>query len=108
MKRLSSRSYWGLLPILALGLVLSVALWACGGDETSLTSPRLDQANTSASRAPEFAAAIGAHNRFIPDALSTPRVVGTAIGADEHGKPVFKVYAEESIPPGRIAERSSR
>jgi hypothetical protein len=53
---------------------------------------------------PEFVDAIAAHNRHIPDILATPKVAGTAVGMDGHGKPVIKVYTEEPLPPGLLPE----
>ena len=100
MKQRQSRSYVSLVLLLALGLVTSISIWACSGDESALTSPE-NSLQTFANR-DEVLAAVQTHNRHIPDILNTPKVAGTAVGADEHGKPVIHIYTEEHLPPGKL------
>lgn len=104
MKHSRMRSLLGIAPLLAFTLALSIVIWACSGEDTSVTQPRLDQTTTYAANLPEFAAAIQVHNRHIPDILNTPNVAGTAVGADAHGKPIIYVYTKELLPPGQLKQ----
>jgi len=102
MKHSRMRFLLGIVPLLAFTLALSIVIWACSGEDSSVTQPRMDQITTYAANLPEFAAAIQVHNRHIPDILNTPKVAGTAVGADEHGKPIIYVYTKELLPPGQL------
>jgi len=104
MKRSRMRFLLGIAPLLAFTLALSVIIWACSGEDSSVTQPRLDQATTYSANLPEFAAAIQVHNRYIPDILNTPKVAGTAVGADEHGKPIIYIYTKEQLAPGLLRQ----
>jgi hypothetical protein len=96
----SVRSHLVFITLLACTVALSITLWACSGDDSSnLTSPQAEQ-NLEAFSRPEFVDAIAVHNRHIPDILAMPKVAGTAVGMDGHGKPVIKIYTEEPLAPG--------
>ncbi|HET9235110.1 MAG TPA: hypothetical protein VFP10_13305 [Candidatus Eisenbacteria bacterium] len=99
--RLASIARVGFVAAFTLGL--AVAFWACSNEETALTPSDSPLAELSA-RAPEFAQAIGVHNRAIPEILADSKVAGTAVGADEHGKPVIMIYTKESVPPGHLKQ----
>jgi hypothetical protein len=104
MKHPRHPSLRGVLLLGAFALALSLALWACG-DEQSTVAPAEPSLNTYGANLPEFAQAIGVHNRVIPEILATPKVVGTAVGADERGKPVIRIYTAEFVPVGRLKDQ---
>ena len=94
---------------LALLLVIAVAamFWACSNDPTdnvSAPAPENDLFAAVQAHQAEFGQAVAAHNRAIPDILRTEDVAGTAIGADEHGMPVVKIYTTRAVPRGHLPE----
>jgi hypothetical protein len=93
---------WGLVALFALALPLALGLWACSETTENPTSPQLNQANTYSAELPVFAEAIGVQNRHVPDLLSTQGVAGSAVGADDRGRPVIRVYTLEALPQGRV------
>jgi hypothetical protein len=93
--------------LLLLALSLAAMFWACSEDPTNnVTSPQPENDLFAAVQAhqAEFGQAIAAHNRAIPDILRTEDVAGTAIGADEHGMPVVKIYTTRAVPRGQLPE----
>jgi hypothetical protein len=84
---------------------LPAALGLLAGAAWSLINLLLIQTLVVSATTPGIAQAIGVHNRAIPEILATPKVAGTAIGADEHGKPVIKIYTKEFVPPGHLKEQ---
>lgn len=99
--RFASLSRAFLLSACVLGL--SVAFWACSNEDSALAPADSPVAELNA-RVPEFAKAVEVHNRAIPQILADSKVAGTAIGADEHGKPVIVIYTKESVPPGHLKQ----
>ena len=95
----------GVLVLGAFALALSLALWACSSNEDGTLAPTQDQVTGYSAQMPEFAQAIGVHNRAIPEILANPKVAGTAIGADTHGKPVIMIYTKEFVPPGQLKDQ---
>jgi hypothetical protein len=104
MKRWSFRSHPGVLVLFALAVCLSVCIWACSDDQSVVTSPDRSAVVTYGAGNPDFAAAIAVHNRHIPEILATPGVAGTAISADDHGKPVITIYTKEFLAPGKLKD----
>ena len=98
---------WRSTVLLLLALSLTAMLFACSETDTSnVASPAPESdllAAVNANRA-EFARAIDVHNRNIPDIMKTEGVVGTAIGADDRGKPVVMVYTLEKTAPGLLKQ----
>lgn len=93
--------------LLLLALSLAAMFWACSEDPTnSVTSPEPEGDLMSAVQAhqEEFEQAIAAHNRAVPSLLATKGVVGTAIGADENGMPVIKIYTAGPIAKGPLPQ----
>lgn len=105
MKRPRLTSLRGVLVLGAFALALSLALWACSSNEESTLAPTQEQVVGYGAQMPEFAQAIGVHNRVIPEILADPKVAGTAISADPHGKPVIMIYTKELLPPGHLKDQ---
>lgn len=92
---------------LFLALSLAAMFWACSEDPTNnVASPEPESDLLAAVQAhqQEFGQAIAIHNRAARGILSIDGVVGTAIGADEHGLPVFNIYTTGPLPNGRLPE----
>jgi len=104
MKRPRLTSLRGVLVLGAFALALSLALWACSNEEGTL-APTQEQVVGYGAQMPEFAQAINVHNRVIPEILADPKVAGTAISADDHGKPVIMIYTKEFVPPGHLKDQ---
>jgi len=98
---------WRSISLLALSIALAASLWACSENDTSnVTSPSPEGdllTAINANRA-DFDRAIGVHNRNIPDILAIEGVAGTAVGSDDKGKPVIKIYTTEQLPLGRLKQ----
>lgn len=97
---------WRSTALLLLALSLTAMLWACENDTSNVASPTPQSdvlAAVSANRA-EFDKAIKIHDRYIPEILATKGVAGTAISADEKGKPVITIYTREQTPPGLLKQ----
>jgi len=79
-------------------------LWACENDTSNVASPtpQSDVLSAISANRAEFDKAIKIHDRHIPEILATRHVAGTAISADEKGKPVITVYTKEQTPPGLL------
>ena len=95
---------WRSSAFLIVALSLTAMLWACENETSNVASPSPQNdvlAAFSANRA-EFDRAITVHDRYIPEILATKNVAGTAISADETGKPVITVYTKEQSPPGLL------
>jgi hypothetical protein len=90
-----------ILLLTAFVSALAFVLWSCAQDAGTPVGPVADQ-NEGVLLAADLEPALAAHNRAIPRILATPGVVGTAIGADERGKPVIMIYTEEEIPAGKL------
>ncbi|HEX5130978.1 MAG TPA: hypothetical protein VFX92_00675 [Candidatus Krumholzibacteria bacterium] len=103
MKHLRWRSF----SLLALVVVVAAMFWACSeNDSSNVTSPAPENdllAAVNAHRA-DFDNAIAVHNRHIPEILQTEGVAGTAVGSDDHGKPVIVVYTKDQMPVGRLKQ----
>ena len=104
MKRLRSTSLRGVLVLGAFALALSLALWACSNEDSTL-APNQEQVVGYSAQMPEFARAIDVHNRVIPEILADSKVAGTAISADDHGKPVIMIYTKEFVAPGHLKDQ---
>jgi hypothetical protein len=97
---------WRSTALLLLALSLTAMLWACENDTSNVASPTQQSdllTAISANRA-DFDKAITVHNRYIPEILATEDVAGTAIGSDEHGKPVIMIYTKEQSAPGLLKQ----
>jgi hypothetical protein len=105
MKLSRLTSLRGVLVLGAFALALSMALWACSSNEESTLAPTNTQVVGYSAQMPEFAQAIGVHNRVIPEILADPKVAGTAISADGNGKPVIMIYTKEFVPPGHLKDQ---
>jgi hypothetical protein len=96
---------WRNVGRLALVLALAATFWACSeNDNSNVTSPAPENNLLAAVESNQlaFQKSITVHNRHIKEILHTPGVAGTAIGADEKGMPVIKVYTTEQLPSGRL------
>src|SRR5262245_45448705 len=94
-----------LLVLAAAAAIAVAALWGCGQDRRSPTSPDVSQSvGAIVLRAdhPAVQAAIRVQDRQTPGLLRVAGVVGTATGLDEAGRVVIKVYTESRLAPGRI------
>jgi len=105
MKRPRLTSLRGVLVLGAFALALSMALWACSSNEENTLAPTQEQVVGYGAQMPEFAQAISVHNRVIPEILADPKVAGTAISADDRGKPVIMIYTKEFVPPGHLKDQ---
>jgi len=103
--KLSRLTFRGVLLLSVMALALSMALWACSSKEESTLSPTQEQVVGYSAQMPEFAQAIQVHNRVIPEILADPKVAGTAISADAHGKPVIMIYTKEFLPQGHLKDQ---
>ena len=96
---------WRSTALLLLAVSLSAMLFACSENDTSnVAAPATESdllAAVNANRA-EFSRAIDVHNRNIPDIMKIDGVVGTAIGADDRGMPVVKIYTVSQTAPGLL------
>ncbi len=92
--------------LLLLALSLAAMFWACSEDPSDISSPQPENDLLAAVQAhqAEFGQAIAAHNRAIPGLLKMEDVAGTAIGADDKGMPVVKIYTTRAIPRGQLPE----
>ncbi len=89
--------------LLLLALSLAAMFWACSRDpsnDVASPGPENDLLAAVQAHQEEFEQAIAIHNRAIPGILATKGIVGTAIGADENGLPVIKVYTSGPITKG--------
>jgi hypothetical protein len=93
--------------LLLLALSLAAMFWACSNDSSNdISSPAPENDLLAAVQAhqAEFGQAIAAHNRAIPDLLKMEIVAGTAIGADDKGMPVVKIYTTRAVARGQLPE----
>jgi len=95
---------WRSTALLLLALSLSAMLWACENDTSNVASPtpQSDLLTAISANRAEFDKAVTVHDRYIPELLATRGVAGTAVGSDEHGKPVIMVYTKEQMAPGLL------
>jgi hypothetical protein len=102
MKHLSWRS----IGLLLVALSLTAMLWACENDTSNVapTTAQTDVLSAVNAHRAEFGQAITIHDRHIPEILAIKGVAGTAISADEHGKPVITIYTTEHLAPGRLKQ----
>ena len=99
MKRslLWSRSTLG---VLALTVVVAVAIWGCSGSEDAPVAPQapaivLDAAN------PQIKAVMAIQDRFTPDIMKHPEVIGTATTVTDAGEPAIMVLVTGKDPNTR-------
>jgi hypothetical protein len=81
--------------------------WACSNDSSNNVSspdPESDLLAAVQAHQAEFGQAIAAHNRAIPGLLAREDVAGTAIGADDKGMPVVKIYTTRAVARGQLPE----
>ena len=79
---------------LALGLVAS---FACSDDPSnSITGPQLQSGGVTGSAQPDVRAALAAQERHNPRLRAIPGVVGTAVGLNQAGKAVVRVFVAHS------------
>ncbi len=105
MKRRSLRHSWTLLPLLALALVLSTAVWTgCGSDSaTTVTGPGIHEPAMDLTVAnPAIQRVMAIQNAHTPELFQVDGVVGTATGVDNQGTPVIKVYTARKIADNAI------
>lgn len=91
--------------VLLLALSLAAMFVACSEDPTNNVAapePENDLLAAVQANQEEFEQAIAAHNRAIPGILATKGVAGTAIGADENGMPLVKIYTIGPIGKGPL------
>jgi hypothetical protein len=93
--------------LLLLVVALAAMFWACSNDSSNNVSspdPESDLLAAVQAHQAEFGQAIAAHNRAIPGLLAREDVAGTAIGADDKGMPVVKIYTVRAVPRGQFPE----
>ncbi len=107
MMRPSPRSWKGPLFVVVALLALGLALAGCGKHSSLVTAPTsndLGAGGVTVLRLGDAAvqAAVRVQNAHTPELLRLPGVVGTAITADEQGKPAIMVLTENAMGPGRL------
>jgi len=97
---------WRSTALLLLALSLTAMLWACENDTSNVASPtpQSDLLTAISANRAEFDRAVTVHNRYIPELLANRGVAGTAVGSDDHGKPVIMVYTKEQTAPGQLKQ----
>jgi hypothetical protein len=93
--------------LLLLVVALAAMFWACSNDSSNNVSspdPESDLLAAVQAHQAEFGQAIAAHNRAIPGLLAREDVAGTAIGADDKGMPVVKIYTTRAVARGQLPE----
>ncbi|HXV12980.1 MAG TPA: hypothetical protein VEC56_02120 [Candidatus Krumholzibacteria bacterium] len=93
--------------LLLLALSLAAMFWACSedpGNNVASPEPENDLLAAVQAHQEEFEQAIAIHNRAVPGILSTKGIVGTAIGADDNGLPVVKIYTSGPIAKGPLPQ----
>ena len=102
---LSKRPLRNLLPVLALAASMSLVLWACSG-EGDVVSPQVDKptmaGNTFSVAHPEVQRAIGVQNKHTPTLMEDPEIVGTAVGMNDSGEIILKVYTENNLGSDKV------
>jgi len=95
---------WRNSALLLLALSLTAMLWACENDTSNVASPtpQSDVLAAISANQPEFDRAVKVHDRYIPEILATKDVAGTAVGADDQGKPVIVIYTKTQTAPGLL------
>ena len=98
---------WRSTALLLLALSLTAMLWACENDTSNVapTTPQNDVLAAVSANKAEFDKAITVHDRYIPEILAIKGVAGTAVSADEKGKPVIMIYTKEQTPPGLLKQQ---
>lgn len=106
MKRIPPGWYKVSLPLAAVVIAFSFALWSCSSDQSdNATAPETGQAPVVLSAFnPQVASVMDVQDRYTPDLMAIPGVVGTATSADESGNLIIKVYTEELLPQGKLPE----
>ncbi len=105
MVRPSLRSWKGPLFVAVALLALGAALWGCSKQSSLVTAPTTDELNGVTVLKLDNAAvqaAMRVQNAHTPELLRLPGVVGTAITADEMGKPAIMVLTETAMGAGRL------
>jgi hypothetical protein len=99
------RSPWRLGAVLALGIAMSIAVWACSTDspDTS-TAPEIQKPSVVqyGFGNPDVARVMRVQDMATPDLMARSSVVGTATGLNAAGELAIKVYTEELIPSGKL------
>ncbi len=93
--------------LLLLVVAIAAMFWACSNDPSNNVSspdPESDLLAAVQAHQAEFGQAIAAHNRAIPGLLAREDVAGTAIGADDKGMPVVKIYTTRAVARGQLPE----
>ncbi len=105
----SSLSSWkGPLVVVVALLAVGLALWGCSKKTPLVTGPQIASINPSAAATAlrldnrAVQAAIRVQDAHTSELLRMPGVVGTAITADEQGKPAILVMTENALGPGRL------
>jgi hypothetical protein len=101
------RSNWTMLPLLALALVLTVAMWTGCGNERMETVSGPDLANPSLEFTvdhPSMRTVMEVQDRHTPELFQVDGVVGTATTLNEAGEPVIVVYLAKALPNGIISD----
>jgi hypothetical protein len=95
---------WRSTALLIVALSLTAMLWACENDTSNVASPteQTDVLSAVSANRADFDKAINIHNRHISEILAGKDVAGTAISADEHGKPVITIYTTQQTAPGQL------
>jgi hypothetical protein len=101
MKR-SLRSNWGIASLLALALALSMTIWACSGDNETLTSPQEKPVGTLSYSDPGMMGAIKVQDRHSSALFAVEGVVGHMVSVDDSGAPFMVVMTERELPKGSV------
>jgi len=108
MKTPFSRHSKYALGLFVFILAISLIYWAGGGNflrpagvEAKITQETipLDKAN------PHVQAVMAVQNRYTPDLMDMPEVVGTATGLTEAGRPAILVFTKNPVEAGMIPGR---
>jgi len=107
----SPRSWKRLLVVAAAVLALGAALAGCSKQSSLVTSPLAPSDIGSQGDVfvlhpgdPAVQAAMRVQDRNTPSLMQLAGVVGTAVTADDRGKPAIMVMTESKLPAGRLPE----
>lgn len=109
MRHPSTGSANRFILLMLAAVALAAALWGCGQRNNMTTAPTVsDQQATSLKQLqldqPEVMAAMRVQEENTSALMRTAGVIGTAVGADDAGNVVVKVFTENALPAGRIPD----
>jgi len=109
MKRLVNKTNVLSIALMVFAIVFSLAVFqfpseAKIGIESGAEDNSADSAGAAPFDDPHVKAAIGIQNRYTPDFLKIPDVVGTATGLTDDGQPAVLVFTRRMFAPGELPD----